>query len=81
MKLLKEAGYAIPEDISVIGFDDIQAASLIDPPLTTIAQNFKKLGQIAGGHLIQWIEKNERPSDVQIPVNLIERQSTKEISK
>lgn len=79
-KFLREAGYSIPEDISIVGFDDIQAASLVDPPLTTIAQNFEKLGETAGRHLLQWIAENERPEDAKIPVRLIKRESTKELN-
>ncbi|MDH6365179.1 GntR family transcriptional regulator of arabinose operon [Enterococcus sp. PF1-24] len=78
MKQLKEHNYQIPEDFSIIGFDDIQAASLVEPPLTTIAQNFAKLGEVAGKLLIDWIENNQIPEDIKIPVDLIQRKSTKE---
>lgn len=81
MNALKEAAVRVPGDVSLIGFDDIQAASLVDPPLTTIAQDFEALGRTAGKHLIQWIEKNERPTDYQIPIKLIKRQTTKELTK
>lgn len=78
MNQMKGKGLSVPEDFSLVGFDDIQAASLVDPPLTTIAQNFREIGHIAGKHLIQWMEKGERPADIKIPVQLIKRQSTKE---
>lgn len=81
MNGLREAGFSIPDDISIIGFDDIQAASLVDPPLTTIAQNFKLLGETAVSRLIEWIGSKKTPADAKIPVQLIERQSTKELSK
>ena len=79
MNLLKQSEFSIPENFSIVGFDDIQAASLVDPPLTTIAQNFEQIGETAGTYLIQWIEKNEIPTDIKIPVSLIKRQSTKEL--
>lgn len=79
MNLLKQSEFSIPEDFSIIGFDDIQAAGLVDPPLTTVAQNFEQIGETAGKHLIQWIEKSEIPIDIKIPVSLIKRQSTKEL--
>src|SRR5699024_3253393 len=80
MKILKKAGFSIPADFSIIGFDNIQAASLVEPPLTTVAQDFKLLGQTAGQHLINCIENNQPLEDVKIPVSLIKRHSTKEIN-
>lgn len=47
IRAAKEIGYRIPEDLSVIGFDDIQMASMIDPPLTTIAQPKYEMGEIS----------------------------------
>lgn len=81
MNQLKEAGFSIPKDFSIIGFDNLQAAGLVDPPLTTVAQNFKLLGETAGRYLINWIENNEIPEDTKIPVSLIKRHSTKELNK
>jgi len=78
MKKAKQAQVAIPEALSVFGFDNIQAAALVDPPLSTIAQNFKQMGQLAGELLIQWIEQGQRPADQQIAVEKIIRHSTKE---
>ena len=60
MNYLKQHGYDIPNDFSVIGFDDIQAAALVDPPLTTVAQDFHKLGEIAGRSLIEWLHRQKR---------------------
>ncbi|WP_206853858.1 GntR family transcriptional regulator [Candidatus Enterococcus mangumiae] len=79
MNQLKKKGYQIPNDFSVIGFDDIQAAALVDPPLTTVAQDFKQLGELAGNALIEWLATKELPKDIKYPVTLIQRQSTKEI--
>lgn len=75
MRQLKQAGYQLPKDFSVIGFDDIQAASLIDPPLTTIAQNFAALGGLAGEKIISLIQHTATP-DEKVPVKLVLRQST-----
>ncbi|WP_429951047.1 GntR family transcriptional regulator [Enterococcus sp. AZ101] len=78
MNLAKRANIDIPNQLSVVGFDNIQAASLIDPSLTTIAQDFKGMGTLAGTMLIDWIEKHKVPTDQQIPVKQIIRHSTKE---
>lgn len=78
MRVLKLHNYRVPEDLSIIGFDDIQAAQLVDPPLTTIAQDFTRIGALAGKTLISWLETGQMPQDVNVPVRLIKRQSTKE---
>ncbi|WP_066188827.1 GntR family transcriptional regulator [Gracilibacillus timonensis] len=81
MRSLKHADYTIPEDLSIIGFDNIQASSFVDPPLTTVAQDFKKIGQIAGQTLIEWIENDQMPSDIKVPVTFIKRESTKNVKQ
>lgn len=78
MRILKLHDYKVPDDISIIGFDNIQAAQLVDPPLTTIAQDFTRIGAIAGKTLITWLTTGQMPQDVNVPVRLIKRQSTKE---
>ncbi|MBL1228081.1 substrate-binding domain-containing protein [Enterococcus sp. BWB1-3] len=75
MRQLKQADYQIPADFSVIGFDDIQAASLVEPPLTTVAQDFAELGQLAGSKIVALIQNQTTP-DEKVPVKLILRQST-----
>lgn len=79
MNHLKQQGYRIPDDFSIVGFDDIQAAALVDPPLTTIAQDFHQLGELAGNALITWLKTNNIPEDTSQPVSFIKRHSTKEI--
>lgn len=78
MRVLKQAGYLVPEQVSVIGFDDIQAAALVDPALTTISQNFKEIGALAGQALIDWIKTGQQPDSRKVDVTLITRNSTKE---
>lgn len=78
MRILKQNDYQVPQDFSIIGFDDIQASRLVDPPLTTIAQDFTLIGAIAGETLITWLKTNKMPQDKKVPVRLIKRQSTKE---
>lgn len=57
MKVLREAGKRIPQDVSLIGLDDIVLASYTEPPLTTIAQPKQEVGYAAARHLIERIEK------------------------
>lgn len=62
IKGLKDRNILVPEDISVIGFDDIILASIMTPGLTTVAQNKKKIGQLVAQTLIHNINnKNQEP--------------------
>lgn len=80
MRLLKQAGFDVPTQISIIGFDNIQASALIDPALTTISQNFDHIGQTAGMLLLEWILTGQKPVSQKIDVTLIKRHSTKELT-
>jgi GntR family transcriptional regulator, arabinose operon transcriptional repressor len=77
MKEMRKHGYHVPHDFSIIGFDNIQAASLIDPALTTIAQNFEEIGYQAAKKLVDLIEgKPESAESSIVPVELVIREST-----
>jgi LacI family transcriptional regulator len=56
MWAFRESGLRIPEDISVVGFDDIPAASFADPGLTTVRQPLERMGEIAARTLVEQIE-------------------------
>lgn len=79
IKGLTSLGIKIPEEVQVIGFDDIAFAKHFTPSLTTIVQNRKLLGETAAKMLIQLIEYPEDEIDeiIMLPVQLIERDSTK----
>lgn len=55
---IKTSGYKIPEDIAIVGFDNIRMASLVEPKLTTISQPVYKMGSIASRLLFDNIENN-----------------------
>ena len=60
-----------------MGFDDIEAASLAHPPLTTIRQNREKLGTLAAERALELIQHADlRPSDTILPVELVVRGSS-----
>jgi LacI family transcriptional regulator len=71
-----EAGLRIPEDLSVVGFDDIQLAQHVHPPLTTLAQDKAGLGVEAANALLRQIEGADSAEPVTLPVQLIVRGST-----
>jgi DNA-binding LacI/PurR family transcriptional regulator/DNA-binding transcriptional regulator YhcF (GntR family) len=74
----KEMGLSVPDDLSIIGFDNIQLADLIEPKLTTISQNFEQMGYMAAEMLMQQIRNPmQRPEPAIVPVALMERQTVK----
>jgi DNA-binding LacI/PurR family transcriptional regulator len=56
IRALREAGMRVPEDCSVIGFDDIPHAALASPSLTTVQQPMEEMGRIAAERILQGIE-------------------------
>ncbi len=71
-----EAGLDVPGDLSVVGFDDIQLAEHVHPPLTTLAQDKTGLGVEAARLLLRQIEGADVADPVTLPVELIVRGST-----
>jgi DNA-binding LacI/PurR family transcriptional regulator len=69
-------GMRIPEDVSVVGFDDIAYASMIVPPLTTVHQPIEEIAAVAVKHLIASVEEPAMPPiDVVLPTRLVIRKS------
>lgn len=81
-KAVREAGLNIPDDISVVGFDGLQVGEYNEPPLTTVQQPGRLLGEQAAQYLLQWIEGN-KPADADIIVKhqLLIRKSTGPVQK
>jgi LacI family transcriptional regulator len=70
------AGIHIPEDISVVGFDNVLYSSVIEPSLTTIAQPIAEIGRISVVQLLERLQKPEKePVQVVLPVQLLTRAS------
>lgn len=81
LQYLKDKGYRVPQDISLIGFDDVEADLLIDPPLSTVRVPKIEMGTEAVQLLINIINKESiAAKKVIIPVKLIVRQSTSYIN-
>lgn len=71
---LEEAGRAVPDDVALIGFDDIPAASLSRPPLTTIAQDYRRAGEMLVDTLIARIAGKSTDTAL-LPPHLVVRKS------
>lgn len=76
MHALQAIGKAIPGDVDVIGFDDIAAASLASPPLTTVTQDVREAGEALIDALIEAIEAGTVKNRL-LPVRLTVRESTR----
>lgn len=73
---LHERGFSVPDDISVVGFDDIPLARHVVPPLTTVRQNFEALGVAVVDVLRAAIEEREIPAVTRIPAEVVARDSS-----
>lgn len=74
---LREAGKRVPEDVAVVGFDDLPPAISLTPQLTTIYHPIREKGVFATRLLLDWIEgKTHQPQQVILPTHLVVRQSS-----
>jgi LacI family transcriptional regulator len=77
MRAFLDAGLRVPEDVSIVGFDDILSAAFQNPSLTTVRQPLRELGETAGRILLQRVEgKNSHPDFVTVEPELVVRAST-----
>jgi len=77
MRAINEEGLRIPEDIAVVGFDDIPPAANSKPPLTTVRQPIQRTGSLAAEMLIDMIEHPDSgPRRVVLPTELVLRSSS-----
>lgn len=76
MMALKEAGYRIPEDVALVGFDDMPACEYMSPPLTTIMVPKLFMGETAAMRVVQLIEGGSaQPLKIEISTKLVRRKS------
>jgi LacI family transcriptional regulator len=74
-------GHRIPEDISVIGFDNINLSAMINPPLTTVSQPSFEMGILAAKVLIDRIERqNKISTQISLKPAIVERESVKTLN-
>ncbi|MBN1811620.1 MAG: LacI family DNA-binding transcriptional regulator [Anaerolineae bacterium] len=76
MEAVREYGLRIPNDVSILGFDDIPQAAHVHPPLTTVRQPLEEMGRTATRMLLEYIKDPLRPlKRVELPTELVLRQS------
>jgi LacI family transcriptional regulator len=77
IRALQEASLRVPEDVSVVGFDDIQGAAFHYPSLTTVHQPLRRMGEIAAETLIARIAgRSDVPQEIAVEPELVIREST-----
>ena len=79
MDVARELGAGGPEDLSVIGFDNVPESALASPPLTTISQPLQRMGAEALLLLVDLIAGVEREIHIRLPTELVERASCKPV--
>ena len=76
MDAVRNRGLRVPDDVSIVGFDDIPQASLIWPALTTIKQPLEKMGRVATQMLLDLLDHPEKEAErIELPTELIIRNS------
>lgn len=80
LRAFREAGIRVPEDVSVVGFDDVPESAFFAPPLTTVRQDFGAVGRASINLLIERLgfaaDSSERSRRVVIPPTFVTRSST-----
>jgi len=73
----RAAGLCVPEDLSLVGFDDLYISQYLNPPLTTVRQPMAAMGRLAMETLLRLLEKEEKSTQIlKVPGELIVREST-----
>jgi LacI family transcriptional regulator len=76
IRSLREAGLRVPEDVSVVGFDDVNSAAYQNPRLTTIRQPWQKMAQVAAQTLLDRLNGKDVPKEILVEPELVVREST-----
>lgn len=76
IQVARKMNIQVPDQLKIVGFDDVSIASLVSPTITTIHQPIKEMAQEAINCLIKCTEDSVVPSRIQLPVSLIKRETT-----
>jgi LacI family transcriptional regulator len=77
MRAARERGLRVPEDLSIVGFDDIEHATIVTPPLTTVRQPLAEMGRTAVSLLVRLLEHQRFETlHIELATRLVVREST-----
>lgn len=76
LRALEDVGLAVPDEVSVVGFDDIHLASYLRPGLTTVHQPIQELGRRAAAMLLESTDHDTEPAGETLDVHIVRRQTT-----
>ncbi|MDL2300653.1 substrate-binding domain-containing protein, partial [Clostridiaceae bacterium OttesenSCG-928-D20] len=80
MSGIQQSGKRVPEDFSIMGFDDINWCRMTNPMLTTIHQDAGKKGEVCADMMMRLLEGQEiEETNIILPVSLVERNSVREL--
>ncbi len=77
MEVARELGLRVPDDVSVVGFDNVPESALTDPPLTTVSQPIHRMGAEALRLVVDLVEGRPRDAHLRLPTSLVVRGSTR----
>lgn len=75
LRAAREAGLRVPGDVSIVGFDDIELAKALDPPLTTVHVPHRRMGRAGAQRLLAMINANEPRESITFETSIVERSS------
>ncbi|MDD5645066.1 MAG: LacI family DNA-binding transcriptional regulator [bacterium] len=82
MDAFRSRNIKIPEDISIMGFDDIDLSKLIQPPLTTVRQPLYNMGEEAASRIVELVEKENKQTvsrTIRMDTEIVERESVRKL--
>jgi len=77
IKVTYKMGIQVPEQLKIVGYDNIVVSELVSPTLTTVEQDIKQMGEIASKTIIKLINGEETKMSHIVPIKIVERKSTK----
>lgn len=75
IRVLRRAGLRVPEDISIVGFANLPGSEMVDPPLTTMGYDRRRMGELTIQAITRLIQGGPPPGKIVVPAQFIERQS------
>jgi LacI family transcriptional regulator len=76
MRALRSAGRRVPDDVAVVGFDDLPASAMTHPPLTTVRQPLYEMGRTAATMVMAAVRGESIPNRIELPTSLVVRGSS-----